>query len=675
MSTATPVAPKPWHRPDITGLRSLAIIPVVVFHAGISQIPGGFIGVDMFYVISGFLITTLLVRDATERRLHLGQFWARRLRRLLPASVVMVAATLIAGLFILSPFRWEQLGKEALSSIFYVSNFVFANQSTDYFAQDVAIPSPLIHTWSLGVEEQFYIFWPLIIILVAALTRKRGNIRVALFSTFAVLTAASITLSVIWTVSSPQVAFYLLPTRVWEFALAGMLAIAFPYLAVPGWLRTSFGIVGFAGIGASLFVIDSTTPYPGTAAFLPVIATMLVILAGPRPGDVVHSWPTRILSTRPFVWIGDVSYSWYLWHWPFIVLAPIALQNKDLWVTLVAALASLGVATLSYKFLENPIRFHPRLVRSIRLTLVFSLVAVLPVSAGAIATMQAGTEKAVEPVVIQGVDKPLDLQNARFPPKLDPCDRKTKLATGQTLCESGDLDSDRILLLVGDSHAGHWRLALSDAARAEGMKLVVKWEAGCPVIPVEVVPNEGREFAAPCAGFRKGLTKLIKDIQPEAVVVSQSDGYWGRISTNGTKVASEATQVSLWRKGFTQFVETQSPNTKEIAVIIDNPRNDFDPNDCLSKPGSTPESCASPLEEVIDDVEPLHQATIDVLAEVGVTATLDTRAMLCDDGICRVVDGDLPVYRDFNHLSRQWTVSKVPELREFIQEIVAEEPQ
>ena len=664
VTTTTPKAT--WHRADITGLRSLAIIPVVVFHAGISQIPGGFIGVDMFYVISGFLITTLLVRDATAGRLHLGEFWARRLRRLLPASVVMVAATLVAGHFILSPLRWEQLGREALAAVVYVSNFVFAGQSTDYFAEDVAIPSPLIHTWSLGVEEQFYIFWPLIIIAVVALAKKsRKGIQFHLFWVFAVLTAASIALSVIWTMTMPQVAFYLLPTRVWEFALAGMLAIAFPYLTVPHWLRTTFGFVGFAGIAASLIFIGSSTPYPGTAALLPVVSTILVILAGPRSTDTQQSWPTRILSLKPFVWVGDVSYSWYLWHWPFIVLVPIALGNDALYVTLGAALASLGVAVLSYKFLENPVRFHPRLVGSIKLTLLFSLIAMIPVSAGAVATIAAGTQTD-DPVVVEGVAKPLDLKDARFPPALDPCDRETELPTGQTICESGDLDSDTVLFLTGDSHAGHWRLALSDAAKAEGVRLVVDWEAGCPTVPITVVPNEGRESAPPCEGNRKNLYKLIHDLKPDALVLSQSDGYFGRISDDGTTVLPEDEQLDRWTTAYTEFYDNVRSNVGEMAVVIDNPRNDTDPNDCLATPGNTPDDCASPIEEVIDDVEPLHQATIDIVADLGITATLDTRAMLCDDGICRVVDNDVPVYRDFNHLSRQWTVSKVPELREFV---------
>jgi len=668
MSAATTSPAKSWHRPDITGLRSLAIVPVVAFHAGITAIPGGFVGVDVFYVISGFLITTLLVREASERRLHLSQFWARRLRRLVPASVAMVAVTLVAGLIILSPLRWAKLGEESLASLFYVSNFLFAGAKTDYFAADLAIPSPLIHTWSLGVEEQFYLFWPLLILLVAFLARKaRIGIRIPLFVVFGILAVASFALSYLWSRTMPEVAFYLLPTRVWEFALAGLLALVHPFVPLPRWLRSIAGIVGIAALVVALFIIDAQTEYPGRAALIPVAGTLLLIIAGPRTSDELPSLPSRLLTTKPFVWLGDISYSWYLWHWPFIVLVPIALNNDSLLVTLLAGLASLGAAVLSYRFLENPVRFHPRLMKSVSLTIVVCVVALLPVSAAAAAAIGIGNNSG-HPTV-DGVQ--LDLNEARFPTNLDPCDRVSTLASGDKICESGDLDSDTIVLFAGDSHAGQWRAAMSEAAKLEHVRLVVRWKPACPVVPVNAADADGKFRAARgCKGFLNQTIELAKQLQPAAIVVSQTDGYYKRIVGQDKGVLSEKAQLDEWTLQYNNLIDRVSPFVGEFAVIVDNPRIDFDPSDCLARFGATAEGCSVPREEALDDVAPLHNATDAVLSARDITATLNTTDLVCDESRCQVVGNGYPIFRDYNHLAREWTLTQVPAVREFLREAI-----
>lgn len=657
-----------WHRPDITGLRSLAIIPVVAFHAGISAIPGGFVGVDVFYVISGFLITTLLVRDATAGRLNLAEFWARRLRRLLPASVAMVGATLLAAIFILSPLRWPALGGESIAALFYVSNFRFAFQKTDYFAADVAMPSPLIHTWSLGVEEQFYIIWPIVILIVALLARKsKLGVKFHLFWVFALMAAISLYLSITLSITEPNIAFYLLPTRVWEFALAGILALAYPYLKLPVWMRTAAGVVGFVALVASLFVIHSGTTFPGKAALLPVGATLLLILSGPRDSSELVSLPAKILSLKPFVWIGDISYSWYLWHWPFIILVPIALENDSLVVKLGAALASLVVAVLSYKYLENPVRFHPKLVKSVGRTLLVSVLAVAPVTAGAIVATNVG-QQSVKPVVD---GSQLNLNQARFPRPVDPCDRTSVLDDGTKICESGDLDSDVVLLLVGDSHAGHWRASFSEAAKKENVRLVARWRPACPVVGVRVTGPEGQKVSSRgCASFRRATLELIKELKPQGVVLSQSDGYYDRILSQEGEVIPMDAQLDVWEKAFDELIDELTPLTDRVSVVLDNPRLDYDPNDCLAKFGSTIEGCAQPLEEALDDVAPLHDRTVDLLEERDVT-TLNTAEIVCKNDICPVYDEGELVWRDFNHLTRPWTLTQVPLLQPFIRAAVA----
>jgi peptidoglycan/LPS O-acetylase OafA/YrhL len=663
MTASNPPIPHAWHRPDITGLRSLAIIPVVLFHAGISAIPGGFVGVDVFYAISGFLITTLLVRDASDARLHLGRFWTRRLRRLLPASAAMVAATLVAGLFVLSPLRWVNLGQEALSALFYVSNFRYAFQQTDYFAADVALPSPLIHTWSLGVEEQFYILWPIVILIVAALARKsKLGLRFHLVWVFLIIGAVSLYLSYILSVKQPNLAFYLLPTRAWEFALAGIAALVFPHLSLSRWLRNLSGFGGAALLFTSLFVINSGTVFPGLAALLPVVGTLLIILAGPRNSSERPSIPARILSLKPFVWIGDVSYSWYLWHWPFIVLIPLALGNNSLAVTIPAAALSLGVAALSFHFLENPIRFHPRLVKSMALTMVVALIAVVPVSAASAVTIWAG-QNSGSPVV-DGIK--LDLNGARFPALVTACDRKTPLPSGTVICESGDLSSPVVMLLVGDSHASHWRAAMAKAAELEHVRLVFLRHAACPVVTIKVVATGGGKATdRGCGGFRHQTLSLIKELKPQSVVLSQSDAYANHIVAPDGTLLPASKQLAIWTASYTTLLDTLSPYVGRVSIILDNPRLPTDPNDCLARFGATLKGCAVPLANTLQNLAPFHNAVATLLEKRGIT-TLNTTNIVCKNGTCPVYDSGQLVWRDFNHLTRAWTLTQMRLLRPFV---------
>ena len=340
------------YRPDIEGLRAVAVVLVVLSHASIGGVRGGFVGVDVFFVLSGFLITGLLLRELdTTGTISLGAFYARRARRLLPAAALVLLVTLGATILLMPPLLVPGITGDVAAAAAYVSNIGFALQATDYFAAGQA-PSPILHYWSLGVEEQFYLFWPAIVLLVArSAIGRRARVAVAV----AGLAAASLALSVWLTSANPPWAFFSLPTRAWELGIGAILAVAGTRLAtLPTRLAAMAGWTGLALIVVAGMGLDETVPYPGTAALLPAVGACLVVIAG---AGRVPVGPARLLGTAVPRFFGRISYSLYLWHWPLLVIpavvlgAPLPLLER---VALVAAAVVLAAGTQHW--VEDPFR-------------------------------------------------------------------------------------------------------------------------------------------------------------------------------------------------------------------------------------------------------------------------------------------------------------------------------
>ncbi|HEY1485665.1 MAG TPA: acyltransferase, partial [Micromonosporaceae bacterium] len=347
-------------RPDIEGLRAVSVVLVVLYHAGIAPFTGGYIGVDVFFVISGFLITRMLFGELeTTRRINVARFYARRATRLLPASTLVVAATVLASRIWLPPTRLPSIDFDALSSLGYVVNFRMAAQGINYLSATAA-PSPLQHLWSLSVEEQFYLVWPTLLVVCSLAWRWRQNT----FNRWTVVTAVvaialgSFTLGVWQTAQAAPWAYFGSQTRAWELAVGALVALLAEQLSA---MRRSVAAIltwlGLAGVVASAVIFTAATPFPGVAAALPVLSAAALIAGGcaaPAGGAVI------VLGVRPFQWIGKLSYGWYLWHWPALMIVPIALGiNASPAVNLAIAVAALGPAVVSYYLVENPIR-HSR---------------------------------------------------------------------------------------------------------------------------------------------------------------------------------------------------------------------------------------------------------------------------------------------------------------------------
>ena len=330
---------------------------MLAFHAGLPWFGGGYVGVDVFFVLSGFLITGLIVRELQDTgTVSLMGFYARRARRLLPAAAVALLATVIASAILLPPLRVGGIAGDGVAAALYASNIRFAAQATDYLQSELA-PSPLLHYWSLGVEEQFYLFWPALLLFV---TRRGGMTVRRIGITIAAVGVGSLALSLLLTQVAEPWAFFSLPARAWELALGGGIALA----AAQGFSMTQAlaRVTAAAGIGAVVgagILLDTATPFPGTAALLPTLGAGAVIAAG--LGEPM-STASRLLSVAPLRWFGRISYSLYLWHWPILVLPAAALGTElDLPWRLVLAVVSIGVAAVSQRWIEEPFR-HGRCV-------------------------------------------------------------------------------------------------------------------------------------------------------------------------------------------------------------------------------------------------------------------------------------------------------------------------
>ncbi|MFL6060894.1 MAG: acyltransferase family protein, partial [Marmoricola sp.] len=317
-------------RTDIQGLRAIAVSLVLVYHLSPKSLTGGFAGVDVFFVISGFLITLHLLENIPRRPRDLATFWSRRVRRLLPASLLVLASTLIASRLLSPETQWENTARQVRASALYFVNWLLSNDAVDYLAADNA-PSPVQHFWSLSVEEQFYFVWPVLILLLAAIARllRRKPLPFVLGG-LVVVVAASLIYSVHITGTNPQAAYFVTPARVWELGVGALLATV--KLLRPGRMRHEFAtplaLLGLAAIGYTAATYTGSTPFPGWQAAVPVLGTAAVIAAQPEHGP---GSPGPILALRPIQFLGDISYSVYLWHWPLVVFVPQLTDRPLSW--------------------------------------------------------------------------------------------------------------------------------------------------------------------------------------------------------------------------------------------------------------------------------------------------------------------------------------------------------
>lgn len=670
----------------------MAVIAVVLYHAGIPGTAGGFIGVDVFFVVSGFLITGLLWREvSTTKSVALGRFYGARARRLLPAAATVAVVTAVAAAAVLPPLQARSVFVDGIASALYVGNYRFAQQGTDYL--NAQAPSPFQHYWSLGVEEQFYLVWPVLIIATAWMVGRIKRDAVARAAPYAavlaLVAAASLTTAVLWTRSAPPWAFFSLPTRAWELAVGGLVA-----LPIEQWRRLPLLPAAVAGWGGlALIVLTCTqlgpaTPYPGTAALLPVLGTALVI----GGGCVTRSLGVGRLLCRPSMRaIGRVSYSWYLWHWPVLLLMPRLLGDPaGLAARLAATAVSAGLAVSTFHLVENPGRFAAALRRSAKTSLAVAgiasaatasacalLLTVIPVPVGhgpaaakptIMALPAAGPQQAaVAAALAQVRDAVAAAAGLRaVPSNLDPplaqapadkaavfvngCVRSWR-DIGQNECAAGDIGSATTVALIGDSHAAMWNPAFQQVAEQRHWRLETMAKVTCPIqdLPIDS-PYLGREYTE-CEQWRTQVLARVAAEHPWLVVLDMSRRYGGDfgfvsydpawIETLGRTVAQ------LRRSGATVLVLGPAPDPQSSVPT------------CLSGHLDDATACAPSRSVAVNDG--------GISAERAATTGngghyADLTDLFCTSERCPVIVGNTLVFRDDNHVTTEYAQLLAPVL-------------
>ena len=658
-------------RPDVEGLRGVAVLLVVLYHAGLSWLPGGYVGVDVFFVISGYVITGLLLRERTSTgTTSLLGFYARRVRRILPAATLVLITTVIAAHFVLGTALAVQTAVDAKWAAVFLANFHFTNVGTNYLAAQ-SPPSPLQNFWTLAVEEQFYLVFPTLILLVASL-RSRFSLRTKLLATLGVLGVLSLWWSVVQTNTDPNAAYFSPFTRAWELALGAIVALAAPALVrIPRVVAAILTWVGLTGVIVAGLVYTVSTPYPGIAVALPVIGTAMLIAGGtahPRYGS------ERLLSTLPFRQLGRISYSLYLWHWPILILAAESQGrsslplSSNLWWILVALLASIATLWL----VENPIRHSRwlrwRLIASIGMgaVLVGATLLVSSVEAAQVArinwafwqtpstTVSTASINTVERLVavaptITSVPTDLDppLQTAQVGYPLTPgCDPLDYSATEMKPCLFGDPNGEKGMVLYGDSHSAMWFLTIDDIAMAEHWKL---WYLGKAACPVELLPmvnpgafgSAGGEYTQ-CAQWHTYAIAQINRLKPNLVIATQefhdAPGYRTYTSVQ-------------WRDGLERFFSSIKVPGVKFDVIGNIPQLSFDPYQCLDTHSLDVQACSAPRAK---SLVPYGQAEREAVASVG-GHYADVTPWFCSH-ICTAVIGKYQVYFDQGHLMAPYAI-------------------
>ena len=636
-------------RPDIEGLRGIAILLVLLFHAGLPWTPGGFVGVDVFFVISGFLITGKLWRESQQPGgLNITRFYAWRIRRLLPAALVAVALISLVGLLLAAPLDRSELAADGAASALSIANMRFIG-SVDYFAATTS-PSPFLHFWSLSVEEQFYLVWPALIVL---LTWRGGSSR-RLIVALLIGVVASFALSIWLTDTSPARAFYLLPTRVWQLGVGGLLAL----IGVAGTSRRAGALAwaGLAAVAVAGVALTAEMPYPGLAALLPTAGAVALLYGGAAP-----SGPVRLLAAAPLRFLGKISYSLYLWHWPLLVLPLMFLERALTGVEVVASVAAaIGVSWLSWRFVEQPFRYGDRSRRATSWSAI--RVGVAGILSVALFTQGLAAALPLSAVAVQPTPSPSGSPVASDRPITLPADLTPSLASArddeERLRGDGCLAFERVttppncvygvkgsaitIALVGDSHASHWFPAIEAIALERGWRLVTFVKVSCSFTTLVqrnlALKREYRE----CTAFNEATVARLNQIKPALTII---------VNRRTFRPIQENITSALAGAALGEMVARIPGAT---AILVDTPDPGRDVPACLSKHPSDIRACLFTQ----DDADNREIGIAErVAADVSGARLIDLTANICTEWPCSPISGSVLIYRDEDHMTATFSRS------------------
>ncbi len=637
------------YRSDIEGLRAIAILLVIASHADITWLEGGFIGVDIFFVLSGYLITGLLLQETQANGyINFMAFYARRLKRLLPALLFMVVVISFVASILLAPFEHPQQAISAGYALLWVSNIYFAFSNRGYFEQSTD-DSLFLHTWSLGVEEQFYLIWPILIVFFLGLWKWQGRkydlnrLFLAMLGTIFICLLFSLFLSH----TKPLWAFYLMPSRAWQFAL-GALALLWStnkghsrinlsfstltlkkarFLNIGGW----FGFIIILGTALS---IDSNMTYPGFLAILPSVGTVLILIAGAGGKSISLC---KFISIKPLQWIGRISYSWYLWHWPILVLGGTIYHYSGFLQNWILVVISLLLAIISFFFVESPIRKNKAYSLKPMITIAGSIALMATTFAFANFWQYSSNTWAVETEqrIFQTIraDSPVLYSMG--------CDEWYHSADVR-VCAFGSPEAEHTAVLFGDSIGAQWFPAIANIYQ-DNWKLLVITKSSCPIVDEPFFYTRiGRDYKE-CSIWRDAAIDWISDNKPDVVFMGTT-----RVNFNQEQ----------WIKGTTRILERLTTEVDNIFIIAPTQSLLFDGPACLSRQQWQPDwlpvksDCSSPAGSRLE--KNIYQWLLAATSDFEHAHVINMNAIICPQGRCNAAYKDKIVYRDQQHLTSSY---------------------
>ncbi|MFO7578722.1 MAG: acyltransferase family protein [Nitrosomonas halophila] len=654
------------YRPDVDGLRAVAVISVVFYHVGFAGFSGGFVGVDIFFVISGYLIARLLRDELAAGHFSIVGFYERRARRILPALMAMVFASLVVGGIFLGPKAYLELAESALATAFFGSNFYFWKDSGDYFADSLVL-EPLLHTWSLAVEEQFYLLFPLM------LWGMRGVAAHARSGIFALICLVSFVSALLVVDQAPTAAFYLLPARAWELGIGVMLALHPVTISVRRWHREALALVGLAAILVTVLVYDDTITFPGLSALLPCLGAAALIRAGEYGPTIIGSW----LSLRPMVFMGLISYSLYLWHWPVLALLRSISGTIELALPVASGvvLTSFVFAVLSWRLVEQPFRRRPPYGPD-RCRVFFAslagLAAVMALS-GTVLQTDGLPERLPESVRLAYPDA--EDRN----PYRKPC---FKRLPEEGLCYFGAHGTPDVVydlrnktgdfLLWGDSHALAALPAIGVAARELGQSGFFAGESGCPpLLGVDRVDDEPGMY---CADFNAAVIKMLEQREDLGTVIllarwalaTEGHGVPGELAEpailddddiNTETPTDPSGNYALFRSGLEATVAAILATGRRVVLIGGVPEIGWHVPDALARHRRFGSAMPQPpeIDAVLQRNQRAHRVMHRLARLEGVSYILPA-PWLCNPA-CPVEERGRPLYYDDEHLTKNGALS------------------
>jgi len=641
------------YRGDIEGLRAIAILLVVTAHANVPWLAGGFVGVDVFFVLSGYLITGLLLQEITKTgRLQFANFYARRLRRLLPALLLMLLCTCLFAAVALAPGEQGGQAVAAATASVWFSNIHFAFAKLDYFSPGAA-SNLFLHTWSLGVEEQFYLVWPALMLLAFGAWRSKGNhvrrLKVAMLA----IAILSLLCCIALTRTAPQMAFYMMPLRAWQFAAGAMVWLYFNPPMDHTDRQTQhktiiiarcIGWLGFGLIIVSALWFDANMAYPGWRSLLPTIGAATIIAVGVREPNKGISWA---LSWRPLQAVGRVSYSWYLWHWPVLLLggALIAMDSATYRAALVAL--SLLLAITSYRWVESPIRRQTRWAVRPSVTVLTAVALMVMANALCIVWANAASTWLNSPVQQRYVKAHGDAPII-YAMGCDDWYRSDKVR----FCDFGSTDARHTAVLMGDSIGAQWFPAVAEVFDRPDWRLLVLTKSSCPMVDEPLFDARiGREYIE-CSAWRKAALKKIASMRPDIVILGSTP--------------TPSFDHAQWVDGTTRVLTAINNSVDHIYILRGTPELPFDGPNCLSSKSWLP---WLPLRQGICRAPVFNKQNNDVYLSLQQASrrfdnvtVLDLNSAVCPRGECDAERDGKIIFRDSQHMTATFAESLSGEL-------------